>query len=305
MQQGQTLKIMLPILTVLVSGAVVGCGDDKNNSARDSKVNIVGGRSVSDEVDDARRYSTVALTSDHLGSTRKRASSLLDLGKSFCTATVISRKALMTAAHCLQDFDPQTQLKADSLIFPGPKDFIASFGLRVSKSNQWIRAKKVIPHPDWNPELTLSGDPNSAPNDIGVVILDEEIPEPYHPVEIASEEFQLNQKQLVTLVGYGVTRSRASNNTGLLREVNVPLQSIDGKSKMLNVGGWMKGACAGDSGGPMYMRNAEGKWLVLGVTSAGIEIFQNCIGLENYYTDARHYKNWIGGLLKENGDKLL
>jgi hypothetical protein len=55
----------------------------------------------------------------------------------------------------------------------------------------------------------------------------------------------------------------------------------------------------------MYTRTAEGKWVVVGVTSAGIEIFQTCIGLDNSYTDARQYKNWIRGILRENGDELL
>lgn len=305
MRHSQSSKALVSGLAVLVSGVLVGCGEEKHGSHREAKVNIVGGRSVSDQVDDARRLSTVALTSDHLGQIRSRASSLLDLGKSFCTATVISRKALMTAAHCLQDFDPQTQLKGDTMLFPRVQDFIASFGLKVTKSADWIRAKRIIPHPDWNPGLTLSGNPSSAPNDIGIVLLDEAVPEPYQPVEVASEDFELSEKQLVTLVGYGVTLSRRNNNTGQLREVNVELQNVDQRAKILNVGGWMKGACAGDSGGPMYTRTAEGKWVVVGVTSAGIEIFQTCIGLDNSYTDARQYKNWIRGILRENGDELL
>ncbi|MBM3383119.1 MAG: trypsin-like serine protease [Betaproteobacteria bacterium] len=305
MRHSHNSNVILPALAVLISSIGVGCGEEKRHEHRDSRLNIVGGRAVQSDVDDARRYSTVALTSDHLGNLRSRASSLLDLGKSFCTATVISRKALMTAAHCLQDFDPQTQLKGDTLVFPRVQDFIASFGLKAAKSNNWIRAKKVIPHPDWNPELTLSGNPAAAPNDIGIVLLDEEIPEPYSPVEVASEDFELTEKQQVTLVGYGVTLSRRNNNTGLLREVSVPLQDIDTKAKTLNVGGWMKGACAGDSGGPMYTRTAEGKWVVVGVTSAGIEIFQTCIGLDNSYTDARHYKDWIRSKLRENGDELM
>lgn len=296
---------VLPTLGLIASGLLLACGDAPSKNEKKSHLNIVGGRSVSDQVDDARRLSTVALTSDIVIGSRGRSSSLFDLGKSFCTATVISRKALMTAAHCLQDFDPQTQLKGDALIFPSHKDFIASFGLRVKKEQDWIRAKKVVPHPDWNPELTLSGNPQDAPHDIGIVLLNEEIPEPYQPVEVASEDFELAKQQSVTLVGYGVTLSRRKNNTGLLREVSVPLQNINKNSKTLNVGAWMKGACAGDSGGPMYVRNKDDQWVVVGVTSAGVEIFQTCIGLDNSYTDARPYKEWMRKILNDNGDDLL
>lgn len=89
-----------------------------------------------------------------------------------------------------------------------------------------------MPHPEWDPLQTLSGNPNSAPHDIGVVILEEEIPSNYQPVEVASENFELKEKQQVTLVGFGVTLSRRNNNTGLLREVQLPLQGVDKKVKL-------------------------------------------------------------------------
>ncbi|NBW82039.1 hypothetical protein EBR21_09830, partial [bacterium] len=48
----------------------------------------------------------------------------------------------------------------------------------------------------------------------------------------------------------------------------------------------------------------NGKWHVVGVTSAGMEIMQNCIGLDNLYTDARPYKAWISSTLAERGIEL-
>ncbi len=284
---------------------LVACGENGKVEDIHSQVNIVGGRAIPEDVSDARRVSTVALTTDHRSVRRPSSTPLFDSSRSFCSATVISKKALLTAAHCIQDFDPQTKLKGDSWILPTARDFIASFGIKVGKQGAWIRAKKVVPHPEWDPLQTLSGNPNRAPHDIGIVILEDEIPSNYQPVEVASENFELKEKQQVTLVGFGVTLSRRNNNTGLLREVQLPLQGVDKKSQTLNVGSWMKGACAGDSGGPMYTQDANGKWLVVGVTSAGIEIFQTCIGLDNSYTDARAHKNWIRSVLQGNNDDLL
>lgn len=303
----QTKKIINNHLAFALLGSLifVGCGSDTDKTLESAHVNIVGGRTLGKDIQDARRLSTVALTTDFKSLSRSRASALFDLGRSFCTATIISKRALMTAAHCIQEFNPQTNLKVNSWILPDASHFIASFEVKVGKAGRWMRAQKVIPHPDWDPIQTLSGNPTSAPHDIGVIILEKPIPEEYEPVEIASADFELKEKQQVSLVGFGVTLSRRNNNTGVLREVKLPLQKIDQKSQLLGVGSWMKGACAGDSGGPMYAQTKDGKWLVVGVTSAGVEIFQTCLGIDNSYTDARVHKNWIRSVLTENGDDLL
>jgi secreted trypsin-like serine protease len=284
------------------------CGQDDQGLQRqksESRVLIVGGKSVSPTVSDARRLSTVALTTDYKSAGRSGGSPLFDLGRSFCTATVISKRALLTAAHCIQEFDPRSRTKSSSFILPDTRHFIASFGLKVGKEGQWMRAEKVIPHPQWDPLQTLSGNPLRAPHDIGVVLLESDIPTEYQPVPVADTDFPLVENQTVTLVGYGVTLSRRNNNTGILREVQTSLQGVDKKNQLLNVGSWMKGACAGDSGGPMYAQDENGKWHVVGVTSAGVEIFQTCIGLDNSYTDARSHKAWLRQVLNDHKDDLL
>lgn len=290
---------------VCVGAFATGCGTATNKKNRDdAQVKIVGGKPVDPDVNDVRRLSTVALTTDAANQRRSTARHLLDLGRSFCTATIIGPRVLLTAAHCLQDFDPRTNQKSSAFIFPSTKDFIAFFGTRVSFAGEWVRASKVIPHEKWSPELTLQGNADAPPNDIGVMILENNIPESHMPVEIADETMSLKEGHPVTLVGFGVTRSRRNNNTGTLREVSLPLKSIEHKSNLLNVGSFMKGACAGDSGGPMYAQDDQGRWYVIGVTSAGIEILQNCIGVDNSYTDARKYKNWIRTTLAAEGVEL-
>lgn len=300
-----TIGIYLPwniSFALCAVGALVACGENKHRQpSTDSKVQIVGGRPVGSDVDDARRLSTVALTTDRSSSRRSGSLPLLAQGQSFCTATIIAERALLTAAHCIQEFDPQTNIKSRSYILPAKSDFIAFFGTRVSIDGEWLRAAEVIPHPDWSPALTLQGDSSLPPHDIGIVILEKNVPAPYRPVAIADESAEIHEDHPVTLVGYGVTRSRLKNNTGTLREVNLPLKNIDKQSQLLGVGSFMKGACAGDSGGPMYAQDDSGKWFVIGVTSAGIEILQNCVGLDNSYTDARAHKKWVEKTLREHG----
>lgn len=301
------LRAPANVLLMLCSTTfLVNCGESGQNKNKfDSKANIVGGKVVDNSVSDARRLSTVALTTDHSSSTRRSGKPLLDSGRSFCTGTIVAPRVLMTAAHCIQEFNPQTNVKTSDFILPGVGDFISYFGTRVSMDGKWLRAASVIPHPDWDPSLTLQGDADRPPNDIGLVILESDIPGEYKPVGIADPEMTLKENQTVTLVGFGVTRTRRNNNTGVLREVSLPLKSINKRSQILGVGNFMKGACAGDSGGPMYTQDENGNWLVIGVTSAGVEIFQNCIGVDNTYTDARSYKGWVSKTLGELGLKLM
>jgi V8-like Glu-specific endopeptidase len=298
-----TQNNVLLLLGSSVFFAQCGHGPAPKNPT-ESKLNIVGGKPVDSNTSDARRLSTVALTTDRLNAQRRGGRHLLDQGHSFCTATIISPRVLMTAAHCIQDFDPRTNAKTSAFVLPSTSDFIAFFGTRVAVDGDWLRATEVIPHPDWSPDLTLQGDSDKPPHDIGIVILESEIPGDYQPVSIANHSMPLRENHPVTLVGYGVTRTRRNNNTGVLREVQLPLKTINSKSQILGVGNFMKGACAGDSGGPMYAKDDNGKWYVIGVTSAGIEILQNCIGLDNLYTDARPYKPWISATLAERGIEL-
>jgi len=305
MKSFSTRGFKASLIATFSSVMFVACGENPDSNSGKSKAQIVGGRAIQATVDDERAYSTVALTTDHRSASQRGAKTLFDAGKSFCSATIISDSALLTAAHCLADFDQQSLNKSGKLILPDSRDFIASFGARVGSSEQWIRAKAVIPHPDWQPHLTLSNNPASAPRDIGIVILERPVPKGYFPAKVASTELDIVANQRVHLVGFGVTWSRRNNNTGVLREVEVPIKRVSQKSETLVVSSWLKGACAGDSGGPMYVRSKEGAWSVVGVTSAGVEIFQTCIGLNNSFTDVRSNRDWIRDVLQEHGQDLL
>ena len=265
------------------------CGTAPNKEVL-SDIDIVGGQPVPESRNDVRRTATVALTTDVKGSDASLPPAL-DRGSSFCTATIIAKNAIVTAAHCLQKFDAKTKKKVDGNIFPMAEDFIVYFGTQVSREGTWIRAKRVVPHPDWNPTLTLQPAPASAPHDIGVIVLSEDIPEGYEVAKIAPLDMKLDGGA-VYLAGFGVTKSRNKNDTGTLREVETKFQSLDKKSQRLTVGAWGRGACAGDSGGPAYVKNGN-NWFVTGATSTGPELFGRCIGVANNYTDIRYYTGWI------------
>lgn len=274
---------------------LVACGSPDSARESQSDVKIVGGSKVSEVQDDPRRYSTVALTTDAQGSDRSKPP-LLDQGVSFCTGTIIGPRTILTAAHCLEKFDQRSGRK-QGLLLPSEANYLAFFGTRVSKTGKVIRAARVIPHPEWDPKSTLQPSPRSAPNDIGIVVLSEDVPEGYKPVALAEPSLDLRGKP-VYLAGFGVPFSRAAGNTGTLRQVDMRLTNADGTAKRLAIGGGiLRGACAGDSGGPAYIREGN-DWKVVGATSTGAEILTACIGVVNNYTDARQYASWIASVTR-------
>lgn len=276
--------------TLAVGVAVSGCGAP-DQRGQQSEIKILGGRPVADTETDARRWSTVALTTDLASPRNPDQGPILDQGHSFCSGTIISDRVIMTAAHCLQKFDDATRQKIPGYIFPKEENFLVYFGTQVKKEGKWIRASKVIPHPDWEPSETLSPLPSRAPNDIGLVVLSEKIPEGYKAVGIASKDLSLNGKKVI-LAGFGVSGNRNRNDTGLLRAVQVGFQNANASIRRFGVGAFFRGACAGDSGGPAYVQEGD-KLLLIGATSTGAEIFGQCLGIVNNYTDVRHYMDWI------------
>jgi secreted trypsin-like serine protease len=269
--------------------AMVSCGTG-NDETQYSDTKIVGGQDVPDSQGDNRLWSTVALTTDLTPQGATEA--LIDQHHSFCSGTIIGPTTIVTAAHCLQKFDPNTYQKLPDFTLPKETDYLVFFGTKVDRSGHWVRARKVIPNPDWDVKNTLTPQPTSPPNDVGVILLSEPIPSTAKPATIASLDVNVQKDQDIYLVGFGVTKSRDTNDTGIMREVTTPVTSVDTAVKRLSVGAFFRGACAGDSGGPLYLK-VNGEYQLSGATSAGAEVMGNCLGLVNLYTDVRYYTDWI------------
>lgn len=259
------MKRVMPLLLL-----ATGCGLATQN-ASESDVKIYAGSTVQNNVTDERLLSTVALTT--LAHAEKN--------HSFCTGTIYSRRAIVTAAHCLVDENKK-------LVTEG--DLYVSFGNQVSPQSLKIRVARRIPHPQYDAKLNLTANPSRPPHDIGILILERDIPAPYRNVDIL--EAPLEKNQSFVAVGFGVSNNRNVNDTGVMRQSELNLRAEEGVAHRFVTRNLFAGTCAGDSGGPAYVHR-NGRYFFAGITSTGIEISGDCFLGQNSFTDARYYLQWV------------
>ena len=263
--------------------------------------------------------------------------SLLLSGKSFCSGTLIGKRTIITAAHCLSD-DQGRESNGKLLVFFGPR---VEGG---STNGSPVFAREVLArriHPQYNHQLTVSSARRgAAANDLALLTFSGEIPKGYAPAKLATSEHSIPQS--VVLAGFGSTGTllrdadgrfvrdqdgspASRSDTGLLRAVKVDLAAEFGDGKVFFVNspdGSPRGACPGDSGGPAYYQVPTNKgsgsahveqqeWVLGGALSTGLQGIgdldgdgtadTNCVG-QNFYTDMRGYTSWIKSTMSALGD---
>lgn len=144
----------------------------------------------------------------------------------FCTATVIAPRVLVTAAHCI------VNAKANSA------DVYVVFADVVTKTTARIAVTEMVPHPDFSLKQLTSA------RDVGLLALADDAPVPVVPFARTVPETGAE----ATLVGYGFdTVNETGIGTRRQRGVRIGELAAD----------WLalpeSGSCDGDSGGPILL----------------------------------------------------
>jgi secreted trypsin-like serine protease len=278
-------------------------GNFSNTEKTDSQ--IIGGEAV--DIESAFNNRVIYLA---LGVEKKTTQFGLTISqKGLCTASALSSRVLVTAAHCVKGL---TQDQVYAILSTNPWNHQLNI-------NEWVVAEKIKIHEKY------VGTKENMGNDLALVRLSRDL-DPQRISKLAdASQVKAGALSLVS-IGYGQTTalnkprpednendmSRVRTQPTMLRSVVKTVDAYDPAADLFSVDqGDGKGICQGDSGGPGFIYdNAKQEFYILGVTTF-VSIysdekeqrdptnrFNSCIGRGNY-TNILIFKDWINTSMKE------
>jgi hypothetical protein len=164
-------------------------------------------------------------------------------GSMHCTGTLVTPRKVVTAGHCVSGFSASKM------------QFV--IGNSLSQAQYVLNVASIEAHPGYNG--------SSITNDIGLVTLTQDAP--VAPMGIVRSMDSSWVGKSLFFVGYGVDNGYNQTGSGIKRAVWMAISSLASTSFRYDSAN--KNTCNGDSGGPAFVQDANGDYLVAGVTSYG------------------------------------
>ena len=167
----------------------------------------------------------------------------------YCSGTLIAPNVVVTADHC----DGVTRV------------FLRGNNIEDPNEGETLAVLQEFSHPEVDLKvLVLEMESEVAPRAIGQGSL-------------------VNDATQATLVGFGYIDPEGTYGYGQKRRVEVPIMTLNcgnpddpkrygclpGREIVAGHSGLMLDTCNGDSGGPLYVRQSDGQYYLLGATSRG------------------------------------
>ena len=226
--------------------------------------------------------------------------------QAICTGSLVAPTIVLTAAHCFAS----PYIQSAAIVFATDMQSITQAAVVFAAD---VKINTAF-HPNKTNGLVFSdGNPW---NDLALVKLEKAAPSDFKLASLPSASLpQLSTSNKLVLAGYGVTTPNvnkivtdpatgqssvvpipgAGATAGTLRFVeNIDVLNVtkDNKEILIDEKKGTVGACHGDSGGPAYVKNADGSMTLVGVTSRGTGAAGNC-DESSVYTDLVGQMDWI------------
>src|SRR5580698_1913731 len=215
---------------------------------------------------------------------------ILGDGGTVCTSTAIARDLLLTASHCVLPGSEYKLLLGALSEHPLLKDIA-----RIERDPQFD-LKRLFGH--------------LATADVALLKLTEPLPDKIPTMPLGAEEEPVIVGDAFVVAGYGVTVRGDGRTAGTLRAATLvatgqpgtlQIRLMDPKTRDESHG---LGACAGDSGAPVF-RDKDGRTVIIGVVSwsTAPKLESGCGGLTGVTPLAR-YLAWIVDTARMLGSPL-